>query len=172
MLSASGLSHGTVTLGGTDEDGPSHAYVSGGVSATLASGGSIPGVIRASGTGCAISGAKLALNCDTYTGTQFVLLGNDIGVDRAMLSWDRTVGTKLGDGTHNFADTICTTGRSLFLRYNETTRVQVNSAGIGFFGATPVTRPVAAGSRGGNAALASLLTALANLGLITDSTTA
>ncbi|MFD9465313.1 hypothetical protein [Streptomyces sp. NPDC060027] len=42
----------------------------------------------------------------------------------------------------------------------------------GFFGATPTGRPTVAGSRGGNAALGSLLTALATLGLITDSTTA
>ena len=43
---------------------------------------------------------------------------------------------------------------------------------IGFWGATPVTRPTVTGSRGGNAALASLLTALANEGLITNSTSA
>lgn len=41
----------------------------------------------------------------------------------------------------------------------------------GFFGATPGTKPTVTGSRGGNAALASLLTQLATLGLITDSTT-
>lgn len=40
---------------------------------------------------------------------------------------------------------------------------------LGFFGATPGTRPTVTGSRGGNAALQSLLAALANLGLITDS---
>ena len=42
---------------------------------------------------------------------------------------------------------------------------------IGFFGATAVVKPTVTGSRGGNAALASLLTALANLGLVTDSST-
>ena len=42
---------------------------------------------------------------------------------------------------------------------------------VGFFSATPITRPTVTGSRGGNAALASLLTALANLGLIVDSST-
>ena len=43
---------------------------------------------------------------------------------------------------------------------------------VGFFGTVPLTsRPAVTGSRGGNAALASLLTTLANLGLITDSTT-
>lgn len=43
---------------------------------------------------------------------------------------------------------------------------------VGFFGATPVGRPTVSGAKGGNATLASLVTALANLGLITDSTTA
>jgi len=43
---------------------------------------------------------------------------------------------------------------------------------IGFNAATPITKPTVTGSRGGNAALASLLTALANYGLVTDSTTA
>ena len=47
-----------------------------------------------------------------------------------------------------------------------------SAAAIGFLGAAAVTRPNVTGSRGGNAALASLLTALGNLGLITDSTTA
>lgn len=42
----------------------------------------------------------------------------------------------------------------------------------GFFNAAPVTKPAVTGSRGGNAALASLLTALAGLGLLTDSSTA
>lgn len=46
------------------------------------------------------------------------------------------------------------------------------STKIGFFGAAVATKPTVTGSRGGNAALASLLTALAGLGLITDSTTA
>lgn len=43
---------------------------------------------------------------------------------------------------------------------------------IGFFAATPVVKPTVTGSRGGNAALADLLTDLAGLGLITDSSTA
>lgn len=43
---------------------------------------------------------------------------------------------------------------------------------LGFHGKTPVTQQAVTGSRGGNAALASLLTALDNLGLIDDQTTA
>jgi len=43
--------------------------------------------------------------------------------------------------------------------------------GIGFYGASIQTKQTVTGSRGGNAALQNLLTALANTGLITDSTT-
>lgn len=43
---------------------------------------------------------------------------------------------------------------------------------LGFYGAAATGKPTVTGSRGGNAALASLLTGLSNLGLITDSTTA
>jgi hypothetical protein len=43
---------------------------------------------------------------------------------------------------------------------------------LGFYNATAVAKPSITGSRGGNAALASLLTQLATLGLVTDSTTA
>lgn len=43
---------------------------------------------------------------------------------------------------------------------------------LGFHGATPVAKQTVSGSRGGNAALADLLTKLATLGVITDGTSA
>ena len=58
------------------------------------------------------------------------------------------------------------TGVGLDIRGNN------GSVQIAAFGGTPVAKPTVTGSRGGNAALASFLTALANLGWITDSTTA
>ena len=42
---------------------------------------------------------------------------------------------------------------------------------VGFYNASPTPQPVVSGSRGGNTALASLLTAMSSLGLITNSTT-
>lgn len=42
---------------------------------------------------------------------------------------------------------------------------------VGFFAATPTTQPTVSGSKGANAALASLLTALVALGLVIDTTT-
>jgi hypothetical protein len=49
-------------------------------------------------------------------------------------------------------------------------RVAANDTGLGFNGTTPIAKPSVAGSRGGNAALASLLSQLAATGLITDNT--
>jgi hypothetical protein len=51
------------------------------------------------------------------------------------------------------------------------TRTGYSTIRIGFFNATPVAKPTVTGSKASNAALASLLTQLAALGLITDSST-
>lgn len=48
--------------------------------------------------------------------------------------------------------------------------IAISSGTLGFYSATPVAKQTVTGSRGANAALASLMTALANLGLVTDST--
>jgi hypothetical protein len=63
---------------------------------------------------------------------------------------------------------------SLNLNTDTNAAVNISKSGgsIGAFGATATTRPTVSGSRGGNAALASLLTALATLGWITDSSSA
>lgn len=50
--------------------------------------------------------------------------------------------------------------------------VEVTSDRLGFYGTAAAAKPTVTGSRGGNDALASLLTALADLGLITDSSSA
>lgn len=53
-----------------------------------------------------------------------------------------------------------------------TTQHQFGQVGVGFYGTAQTAKQTVTGSRGGNAALASLLTALENIGLITDSSTA
>lgn len=50
--------------------------------------------------------------------------------------------------------------------------IKLVSAKFAAFNGTPAVKPTVSGSRGGNAALASLLTALAGLGLLTDSSSA
>jgi hypothetical protein len=51
-------------------------------------------------------------------------------------------------------------------------KIRVTSTGISFFGGSSQAKKTVTGSHGGNAALQSLLTALADYGLITNSTTA
>jgi hypothetical protein len=51
-----------------------------------------------------------------------------------------------------------------------TERLRMDGTGLGFFGRTPVGRPNATGSRQGNSALTSLVSALTALGLLTNGT--
>jgi len=53
-----------------------------------------------------------------------------------------------------------------------TNQVLVNNTGLGVNGTSPIAKPTVTGARDDGTALASLLTALANYGFITDSTTA
>jgi hypothetical protein len=86
--------------------------------------------------------------------------------------------TAVGSGTQRFID-ACVGGTSYFSVSNTgaviisttgTKQIETNATGIGFYAATPVAKQTVTGSRGSNAALADLLTKLATLGLITDST--
>ncbi len=58
------------------------------------------------------------------------------------------------------------------IRPGAVSSLRVQNAKVGFYGTLPAAQQTVTGSRGGNAALASLLTALAATGLIVDSTTA
>lgn len=59
---------------------------------------------------------------------------------------------------------------NIFLGSNSTTSLTIHSK-IGFYSATPIVKPTITGSKGGNAALTSLLSALSSFGLIINSTT-
>jgi hypothetical protein len=61
------------------------------------------------------------------------------------------------------------TGNVVGIAAGGSARLQINATQMGFQGTAPITKPTVTGSRGSNAALTSLLTALANYGLITDS---
>jgi hypothetical protein len=60
-------------------------------------------------------------------------------------------------------------GRNIDIGTGTGTKIGGIGSVMAFYGNTPIARPTVTGSRGGNAALASLLTQLAALGLITDS---
>lgn len=87
----------------------------------------------------------------------------------------------IGQWWNEFADATRATWKSrtrfTVQSYNGTHEaMRMESSGVdarlGFYGAAAVSKRTVSGSRGGNAALASLLSALVTMGLITDSTTA
>jgi hypothetical protein len=77
--------------------------------------------------------------------------------------------TAAGSGGSTLSYTIAT---GLTLTFTSATgAVAYNPGTLGFYGASLVAKPNVTGAKGGNAALASLMSALAALGLVTDSTT-
>lgn len=82
---------------------------------------------------------------------------------------------QFGPGTNANADSLQVGSGVLLEASGDVTiggALNHDGASLGFFGTAPAAKPTVTGSRGGNAALASLLTELAGLGLITDSTSA
>lgn len=107
---------------------------------------------------------------------------NEYGELRARAARTTTVAFRAmaasGAGTSQAILQVTNSGQSTTYLSVSGTTITLNGAldhdgsTAGFFGATPTTKPTVTGSRGGNAALASLLSALATLGLITDSSSA
>ena len=94
--------------------------------------------------------------------------GDDLIVGVAGGAGDLSANTVAGDGVIRALTT-----RHLFIGAGDNANeIRIENDKLGFFNTTPRTQPNVTGSRGGNAALADLLTALDDLGLITDSTTA
>ena len=83
-------------------------------------------------------------------------------------------GPNAGGGGDDCFNVYSYTAASIGLSVDSTAKVIAKKdfahqgTNLGFFNTTPTTKPTVSGSRGGNAALASLLTALAGLGLIID----
>jgi uncharacterized protein DUF5907 len=114
-----------------------------------------PVITQAINTGGSATGRKLTLSAQSCTGATSV--GGDLdcypgaGTSAGGLARLMSGGTTPGGGS---------------------ARLSWNNTGISFFGATCVAQQTVTGSRGGNVALGNLITALANMGLIVDSSTA
>lgn len=85
----------------------------------------------------------------------------DIGVEECGF-----IGLNVGSGEVQIAAYPTSSGSYPLRLYSEA------GGGLAFNDGLPAYKPSITGSRGGNAALASLLTTLASMGLITDNTTA
>jgi hypothetical protein len=134
-------------------------------------------VFHPQGTGVVMS--EHGFKVGAYVGVFDTTSGSDTGYgisalaagNRGLfLSRDSGAGGKswiFGDGAADAA-----AGTFAICNASDTTTpvILFTAAGIGFYGTTPIAKPTVTGSRGANAALASLMTALANLGLVVNST--
>lgn len=73
------------------------------------------------------------------------------------------------DGSHNLR--LIRSGAAGTLDLTQGSGVSLKALKVGFNGSSPLAKPTVTGSKGSNAALASLLSALSGYGLVTDSTT-
>lgn len=116
------------------------------------------------GSGAAGTQATLTIKRDPAGGNDGQLVA--IAATNAIAT-----GTAVGDVVLRAVDTADGTGKLLLVGHT-TIGLSVNATGIGFFTTAPQAKKTVTGSRGGNAALASLLTQLAGYGLVTDSSSA
>ncbi len=132
-----------------------------------------------------VAGARF-VNDGGHGNFQLVIeLGDEGDAYDGVPHWSSHYNLTVDDGTFNNVPYIWTRSSWFGIARAEELRA-ITSAGdddvftlstdddgrLGFHSATPISKPTVTGSRGGNAALASLLTALANYGLITNSTSA
>ena len=124
-----------------------------------------------SGTGTSSAGA---VHLQTGGTTRFTVNASG-GITVANLGAGFVLSDGSGNLTSNFTvapasgGIVFNTVGGCVMQNNGTSRIVCDSYGIGFFNTATTGQPTVSGSRGGNAALSSLLTGLANLGLIIDS---
>ena len=184
LTGGSGFGGGSINLtGGTSTSG---ATFGGGINLIGGPASNIGGGIAMSG-GSAPTGGTIAADAGTSSigngaGASFRMFGGntlgaggsgtfyggDAGPFNGQVGGSFSFTTGLGDsGANNGAITFSTPiGQAL--KFSDDT---ISAVQIGFYGTTPVAKPTVTGSRATGAALVSLLTQLASLGLITDSTT-
>jgi len=144
-------------------------------------GGTLTGLL----TGINITATGTLTVGQTASGNAVLVMNAPAGATRAirmqsggLLRWQFTFVTAESTGNAG-ADLLLTryddTGASLgsIVTFTRSSGAAKFQAGVSVWNvATPAARPAVTGSRGGNAALASFLTAMASYGYITDSTTA
>lgn len=162
---ASLLDGGTLIVGAaTAPVGSELLLVKGGIQAeglvTITSGGEdVTGNIL-------LRSGKLVVDGTTFSGAEkFRVVSGSSRLEGQLVV---TTGGINVTGGANIANGITTSGDFVQSSGN----FSLPNASLGFFGSAPNTKQTVTGSRGGNAALQSLLSALANYGLVVDSSSA
>lgn len=124
----------------------------------------------------AVGGLSALLSSTSSLGTASVVAGGG-GSAGIVASLHNNSVEALGSGqitinSANFQDVTVGSFGMFTTNTGNGSQIETSTSGlVGFMGATPIGRQFITGSRGGNAALAHLLAALASFGLIVDNTT-
>ncbi|NUO43734.1 MAG: hypothetical protein HOV82_17060 [Streptomyces sp.] len=105
----------------------------------------------------------LAAAAKGYVDAQILALANQIAAAFAALTGATFTGALNVNGYTTLAGAQTNNDFTVFGAFSA-------AGDVGFHGATPIAKPTVSGSKGGNAALGNLITALALYGLITDGT--
>jgi hypothetical protein len=132
----------------------------------IVSGGAITFEIAGAQLGY-VNGAGMTLNAGFNMGS--MLAGTTSDMTRHISLFGTAAGFNVTSGRLNIVNGG---GVATYVVVNGADRFGVTATGLGFNGTAPVAKPTVSGAKGSNAALASLMTALAAYGLVTDSTTA
>lgn len=117
------------------------------------------------------AGYGMSQDTSVYDGLSFSANGNEeIKVSALLRSVILTSGHLLFSTSQT--ERIDRSGLSLQFKANNVESIRIDGTGIGFFAHSTVGQQTVTGSRGGNAAVASLITAIAATGLVIDGTTA
>lgn len=103
-------------------------------------------------------------NAVNASGTNAVVIGICSDTSSKTLTASATKAIAIGMDINN------STASTMQLGMADAAKLSLSTTGTGFNGTAAIAKPTVTGSKGANAALTSLLTALANYGLVTDST--
>lgn len=148
----------------TAASGSLYVYAGGSHSDTAAAAGS-GGVLLATFVKSAGAGLLTMPRLNLTAGSDALKIGSDAST--RIVANSTAIQAYTADITS--ALTINAGGGNVTIGSSSDTTLTLRSSALGFYSTTAVAKPTVTGSRGSNAALTSLLTALASLGLITNS---
>lgn len=128
------------------------------------------GVTVASG-GLTVSSGGIGVTGASVFSTGVSIITGDLTMTAGDITFPNTKGVRLADNGGTLRTSLFITAGNICCVGDANVDLALRGANIGFYGSSGTSKQTVTGSRGGNAALASLLSALANLNLITNSTT-
>jgi hypothetical protein len=163
VLAATAVGAGSYTYASLTVDAKGRlTAASSGAAPLLLTGGTVTGNLAVAGTGTFTGGVTGPLTVGIAGQADLIITPGPATSNAVTIS-------SSGTGGITIAGVPIASGAIGAVQFNSTARF---NGTVGFNNTAPIAKPTVSGAKGSNAALASLLTALANYGLITDSSSA